>query len=151
MSKGSILGARKGLWLSALGCVLSLALVGCGGGGSSVSGKVTYQGKEVDGGSVTFTPVAADSAKNVGKPAGGKVENGKYKLADPLAAGKVRVTYTAPQASFPEGKDPKPGDEPPKSPYAGLVPKDSEVTVKAGSNTVDIDLVAPGAAGAGGK
>jgi len=152
MSKRAILDTRKGLWLPALvGFALSLALVGCGGSGGNVSGTVKYQGKEVENGTLTFTPVASDSSKSAGKPAAATVENGKFRVSEPVSPGKVRVTYNAPTPTFPEGANPKPGDEPPKSPYQGLIPKDSEITVKAGSSTIEVDLVAPGAAPAGGR
>jgi len=143
MSKAPIVGGRRGLWVPAvLGFAVSLALVGRGGGAANVTGKVTHDGKDVTGGTVQFSPTGGGN--NPGKAAAGPVENGTYKLDDKVPAGKAKVTYQAPPAAFPEGASPKPGDTPPKSPYEGLVPKATEVDIKAGSNKVDIELVAPG-------
>lgn len=141
-----------------LGCVCLmgaslLALVGCGGSTQSVTGKVTSGGQPVTGGSVTFLPVGsgtavgADAAK-IGEPTSGEVSaNGTYKLGaggtQGAVVGKHRVMYSAPTIELPPGKELKPGESPPQSPYAGLVPKTPEVEIKAGSNTIDIELVKP--------
>lgn len=119
----------------------TLLLVGCGGSGR-LSGKVTYKGAEVKGGSLLFTPVAS-SDKSPGKPAGAKIEdNGTYRVTDPIAVGKNRVSFQPAPMEF-DGLNAKPGQGPPKSPYEGLVPKVAEVEIKSGSNTLDIELVAP--------
>ena len=66
---------------------------------------------------------------------------GTQRAADGAVVGKHKVTYTPPVMNFPEGKEPKPGESPPRSGFEGLVPKVAEVEVKPGPNTIDIELV----------
>lgn len=129
--------------------ILVVGVAGCSGKMSSVSGKVTYNGKPVTGGSLSFTPVASGE-KEPGKPAAGVVQpDGTYRLgtnsaSDGAVVGRHRVSFTPPVMNFPEGKEPKPGDVPPRSGFEGLVPKVEEVEVKSGANTIDIELALPG-------
>jgi hypothetical protein len=137
------------------GCVCLLgaslvALVGCGGSTQAVSGKVTTGGQPVTGGTVTFLPLdaAGGDTAALGEPTSGAIQaDGTYKLgvggAPGAVAGKHRVIYSAPTIELPPGKELKPGEGPPLSPFAGLVPKTSEVEIKSGSNTIDIELVKP--------
>jgi len=118
------------------------ALSGCGGGGgSSVTGKVTYKGKEVGGGSLVFSPQGEG-----GKSATADVKSdGTYALGtnapgDGARVGKYKILYSPPAPDEPEDKEYKPGQGPPPSQYANLVPKQTEVEVKSGSNTIDIEL-----------
>lgn len=138
----------------AIGClaVVGMAcLLGCSGGGShataKASGKVTYKGQPVEGGSLTFTPLA--SGPNPGKQGAASIQKdgsyvaGTYAPNDGLVIGKHRVSYSAPPMPFPEGGL-KPGEQEPKSPYYGLVPRQPEVEIKSGSNTVDVELLPGG-------
>ena len=81
------------------------------------------------------------------KPAAANVDaSGNYTMspsADTGGAvtGQHRVTYSAPVMPYPEGVEVKPGQGPPPSPFDGLKPKEEFVEVKAGSNTIDIELV----------
>lgn len=119
---------------------VALALIGCGGGGGQVSGKVTYQGKAVEGGSVTFSPVSPGE-RNPGKPASGVVgKDGSFSLSERAVPGNNKVTYTAPTVEWDATKA-KPGDQPPRSPYDGLAPKQAEIELKEGANTIEIELI----------
>jgi hypothetical protein len=135
--------------------VLTLTLVGlvvgCGGAGQGyVTGKVSFNGKPVTGGSLTFSPMAAAGEKEVGRPgtadvkADGTYQVGTNRPGDGVVAGKHKVTYSAPELPYPEGKEPKPGQLRPKSGFEYLAPKSPEVQVKSGTNTIDIELGYPG-------
>jgi len=126
---------------------LFLATTGCGGGGAataSVSGKVTYEGKPVTGGSIGFSPIGTGSG-NPGKAGGSTVQSdGTYTVStygedDGAVIGKHKVSYTAPQ-----GESPGPSKPPAPSPWDGLVPKTVEVEVVKGGSTIDIELVKKG-------
>jgi hypothetical protein len=126
--------------LAALGL---LATAGCSGGRRSpVAGKVTYQGKAVTGGSLTFAP------QGEGKPATAKIQSdGKFNAGteeegDGLKAGTYKVTYSAP--TLDPGRELKPGESPPRSPFHGLVPKQETVEIKPEANNLEIELVRPG-------
>ncbi|MFM9965201.1 MAG: hypothetical protein ACKV2Q_28720 [Planctomycetaceae bacterium] len=150
---------RAVLGASAL-TLLSFVCVGCGGGSddlgtAAVSGKVTHKGQPVSGGSVMFNPKSATPGKNLtGKPAAAEVgADGSFTLTtysknDGAVIGKHSVIYTPPAVTINE-KEHKEGSPTPKSPLAGLVPSKAEVEVKAGSNTIDIDLVPDPKAAAG--
>jgi hypothetical protein len=67
-----------------------LAAFGCGGGdGSTVSGEVTFNGKPLDKGYVTFNP-----SDGKGKPVGAEIVGGKY-TARNVAPGKNKVLVTS--------------------------------------------------------
>jgi len=142
------LTAKFNSYLRGAGVLLLLgAVAGCGSGGKArVTGKVTMNGKPVTGGLVSFTPIAAEK-KEPGKPASGEVQqDGTYTLGteskgDGAVPGKHSVRYTPPTIPYPEGREPRPGESPPKSGFEGLTPKSQEIEVKVGSNTVDIELV----------
>ena len=132
-------------------CFATLALgllVGCGGGSASVGGKVTHDGAPVTGGTLQFRPIAAAGAKDPGMPSSGEIKSdgtyslGREKENDGAIVGRHQVIYTAPAGQL-DAANAKPGDLPTPSPFEGLVPKQSEVEVKAGKNSVDIELVKP--------
>jgi len=137
---------------------LLIVLTGCSGGAKQaatgkVSGKVTYEGKPVEAGSITFTPITTGTSADTGvasKPAGGAVKSdGSYVLTtyvdgDGAIVGRHTVTFfpAAPQAPAESGGEPGKHDEAPAvSPYRGLMPKEAEVEVKAGANEINIELV----------
>ncbi|MBA4190200.1 MAG: hypothetical protein C0467_19620 [Planctomycetaceae bacterium] len=77
---------------SAIGLVFVLGVVtGCGGGGSDLgdlSGAVTYDGKPVEDGAISFIPVDGKSPT-----AGGTIKDGKYTATKvPVGATKVSIT-----------------------------------------------------------
>lgn len=132
--------------LSWLSCFLALPLLaglGCGGSGGTVTGKVTYKGQPVKGGSLTFTPDQAD-VKNPGKPGSASVnDQGQYETTDQVPLGKAKIQFTPPIVEWDATKA-RPGDQPPKSPYANLVTNPQTVEIKSGKNTLDIELVPAG-------
>lgn len=133
-------------------CAGALLSTGCGGASddlatASVSGKVTRQGQPVSGGSVMFVPrVSADKKGPPGKPAAGEVgPDGTFKLTtyvknDGAIIGKHQVLYTPAPVEIDDSIDPDIA-KPTVSPFDGLKPSKSEVEVKAGSNTIDVDLI----------
>lgn len=157
-------------------CWLVLALtlgiaVGCspgaGGGNLTVSGKVTYEGQEIEHGQISFIPT-----DDKGSAAGTSINNGKYTITG-LAAGKKRVMITAepkerkaPPKSMDEMADqmqaPKapPGSRPPPKSAGGAkvmppppeseVPADAvgngqEVTISGSQSDLNFDLKKPAA------
>lgn len=130
----------------AVGLLLLLGIVpGCGPGLSSVSGKVTYQGKPVVWGSVTLK--AADgSIHQIGINT-----DGTYRL-EGVPAGPAVVAVSSPDpAPSPRAKalaDPRaPAGPPPVPPGAWFPlparyadPATSGLTLQVGSGPADIDL-----------
>jgi hypothetical protein len=87
------------------------AFVGCGGDDLPrrypVYGTVTYKGKPVESGTITFTP----DDLNKGRSAGSAIKDGHYSLAslttdDGAMAGHYKVTVVA-QKMITDGMDPK--------------------------------------------
>jgi hypothetical protein len=76
--------AMMGVWMA--------ACIGCGKGGATVEGRVTFDGQPVEAGTIVFEP--ADGA---GPSAGGAIENGRYRLAGDagVTPGKKTVRITA--------------------------------------------------------
>jgi hypothetical protein len=131
---------------------------GCGGSGQKptarVKGKVTFNGQPVTGGNITLSPVVVGS-NEPGKSATGSIgTDGTFTLTtyqqnDGAIIGKHRVTFSAPVSATEPGEGHT--DEAAAAaaaqviPYIGLQPKTSEVEVKAGDNSLDIELAKPGA------
>lgn len=63
---------------------------GCGSSESTVTGKVTFDGKPVDNGAIRFRPISKDG----GAGAVAKVDGGEYRV-DGLRVGDYRVQITA--------------------------------------------------------
>jgi hypothetical protein len=82
-------------WMRMIPVLLCAGLFGCGGsdGVGQVEGKVSYQGKPILSGTVTFTSIDPK------KPAGGGGINpdGTY-FADGVPTGECKVTVTSPGA-----------------------------------------------------
>ena len=138
----------------ALAVPLFMLQVGCSSGDqfstAPVSGTVTSDGKPIPGGSVTFSPTATGTKDHAGKPASGTIqEDGTYTLTtysdgDGAVIGKHTISFTPPAtevAAAPAGGH---AAAPPPSPYAGMVPKQPEVEVIPGSNSMNIELVKAG-------
>jgi hypothetical protein len=84
--------------------VVLLTIAGCGDGTHSVSGTVTFEGKPVSTGSITFE--AADGGPGV---ASSGIKDGKYELRS--KAGKKKVVITAFRPKPGAEKDPQPPTE----------------------------------------
>jgi hypothetical protein len=128
-----------------MGLVLSAATIGCGGPDqASVSGKVTYNGEPVHGGTLIFGPAGEG---NVGRPASATIKaDGTYVLGtsgatDGALVAKHRVSYTCPPQVLTKEQESDHDYVAPPPPYAGMVPKQLEVQVKSGRNKIDIELV----------
>jgi hypothetical protein len=134
--QGWQLVSRRLRWSAAVvGLALLSALAGCGGPAKApVSGKVTFNGEPVDGGTIVLGPLGSGETKAASAEVG---KDGTFTIGEGGAMlGKYRVGYTAPQPKASE--DPKVNPEPSK--YAGLTAEPAEFEVKAGSNTLDIKL-----------
>jgi hypothetical protein len=148
------------LLLAAVGLLITLP--GCSGGSAStaaVTGKVTSGGEPVTSGSVTFAPAGGTE----GKPAVGAVQSdGSYTLStyaqgDGAVIGKHSVVYSpggggsddVEQPAIPEPGSDYENQPAPEVPFSGLVPKESEVEVKAGTNEINIELIPDPNAGGG--
>jgi hypothetical protein len=120
-----------------------IALVGCGGGPVDVRGKVTYDGKAVENGTISFEPEKQD-----GPTKGQAIAKGEYLLSGPNAvppgAKIVRI-----QAFGPSGRkvSAAPGSKEMVDEMKQYIPKQYnaastlKVTVESGkTNTLDFDL-----------
>lgn len=127
--------------------VAVVAVAGCGGGGntSSVTGKVVANGQPVTAGSITFMPVDGKDAQ----PAGGAIQSdGTFKMMtdnkEGASIGKHQVSYVPPQLEAPEWDGYGQQPPTPTSPFQGMVPKETQVEVKSGTNDLTIELVPGG-------
>jgi hypothetical protein len=113
-------------------------LSSCGRSWGHVSGTVRYQGKPLPNGTITFYDEANQAVS-------AHIEaDGKYTVSDKVAAGKVKITVTAPMPVF------LPGDQTarkqfvnmPNLPtrYADAEKSGLDRDVKSGSQTIDFDL-----------
>jgi hypothetical protein len=133
---------RRGNWWRVLVVVVIVPLVGagCSAGLGQVTGKVTYKGAAVKGGTLIFSP------SDGGKPASATVQQdgtftlGTYSSNDGALVGNHTVSYTPPEQELTEQQKTDPKYIAPPSPYAGLAPKQTQVQIKSGSNTLDIEL-----------
>lgn len=129
--------------------LLAVTSVGCGGSSGEfkvapVKGKVIFNGQPVTSGSIHFRPVAVQGAKEgmQGKPASGQIQSDgtfvltTFRQGDGAIVGKHEVSYI-PATGGAETYE----QQPEKSPYLGLVPKEKEVEVKPGTNEITIELV----------
>lgn len=123
-----------------------LALAGCGSGRKTayVKGAVLYAGKPVHGGMLIFGPVGNGK---VGEPASATIQEdgsyslGTYRAGDGAVIGKHRVIFTPPQPKLTDEQRTDPNFEPPPPEFQNMIPKEAEVEVKPGQNTIDIELV----------
>jgi hypothetical protein len=121
--------------------------MGCGSSGpgmASVSGTVTYEGKPVPKGTITFQPV--DSSK--GRTATGEIgADGSYTVqteqpGDGALVGDYRVAISAREEEVLDYHPPKPVAPKRLVPQKYENPQTSELkaTVKPGSNNIPFDL-----------
>lgn len=140
------LSARRAGWLLVSSAAVLMA--GCGGG-TTVSGEVTYDGTPVEKGSITFTP-----ADGKGSAVSAPVVKGRY-TAVPIEPGpkvvKVESVRAPAQPLSTEEMAKKAAEakgKPPGVESADLIPANAEgnnakVEVKAGGNTQDFHLKKP--------
>jgi hypothetical protein len=139
--------------------VLCLATTGCGGNGS-VSGKVSYKGEPLGGGSVLFvstegrgsasTEIGPDGQYSIDKIAAGPVKiSVETKSAKPVKGPPRGAMPTPPAGAMPKDIDPSKYNQPsqPKGKYVAIPenyadPEKSGLTytVTGGSQPHDIDL-----------
>jgi hypothetical protein len=136
----------KPMKAAAAAAALCLFLGGCDGGGGSVSGTVTLDGKPLTSGVVTFHPAAggASAIGTIGKDGTYTVQIGNDMKLPP---GDYLVTVDAGEAVTsdlgPPGAPPKPPPPPKRitpDKYASKDTTDLKATVKAGSNKVPLEL-----------
>ena len=143
MSTSPICLLRR-LYLPISALLLGFSALGCGddsGVGRTVpiTGKVTFKGQPVTGGTLTFSPFVEGVAEP-GRPVSVEVKDGAYE-ASGVVPGRCRVGYVAPTVQLPEGYVPQASRPTPVSPYVGLHPNVKEVEVQAGETNFDIELV----------
>jgi hypothetical protein len=139
-----------GRWLAALppmAAMLVLSGCGSGGGAGDVSGKVTYQGKALPSGRITFLCKGGD------KPVlSSAIKDGEYSI-EKAAAGPARVAVetfqfkTVPIPGATKSSTLPGSDAPPPGPYVPIPQKyrtpDSSgltYTISKGKQTKDFDL-----------
>ncbi len=139
--------------VSAAGILLAALFAGCGKGHfktAPVTGRVTHQGKPVNGGSLTFSPINTGEGSNAGKPASGTVMAdgtyvlGTYGKSDGAVVARHKVSYRPPSVETKMEEvdgSMRPVEPRPVPPYAGLVPAKKEYEVTSGKNQIDIELV----------
>lgn len=130
-----------------------VAVSGCGGGVAGkkpvakVSGKVTFNGQPVTTGTITLLPTGAAKATEAGKAgicliqSDGSFKASTYGQFDGAIIGKHQVMYSPPSVETPVAPEGGHAQAPPPSPYDGLVASVTEVEVKAGDNSINIELV----------
>lgn len=136
-------------WMACVG--LLPVWVGCGDAPQQklapAKGKVVFNGQPVEGGSVSFRPLAEVAPGVAARPAAAEVQqDGTFVLTtfqkdDGATVGKCQVTYL-PRLQAAKDYD----DKPPMPAWAGALPKDKEIEVQAGQNDFTIELVKPGQA-----
>jgi hypothetical protein len=116
-------------------------LAGCGSSLATCSGEVTYDGKPVGDGYITFTP-----ADGKGKDAGGPITGGRYtvsglppgpKVVKVIAVKKVNFASTSEEMQRKAAKARKAGD------YDGLVDPADTIPDSAEGNNARVEI-APG-------
>jgi hypothetical protein len=120
----------------------TLAISGCSHTGATVSGTVVANGKPVTGGNIVFSPAGGNRSTAPGKPGAAEIRpDGSFVLTlEPGEKGlaeRFTVRFTPPvlpPMSEAEAKVTLP-------PYQGFVPKQPDVAVRSGANTLDIELV----------
>lgn len=161
LRRGSDLASGWGLLaIVATGLVVGCSDVGDQKATAKVTGRVMYEGKPVPGGSLMFSPVRDAKTPMSGKAGQAVVKSDgtyfvtTYANGDGAVVGKHQVSFSPPamaQTEAPAGAHVQTAAA--ESPYAGLTPKQTDVSVVKGENKIDIELVkaaaspaAPGAA-----
>ncbi len=158
-------GFRLVLSWSFLAIWATAVISGCTGGTDNkptarVTGKVTYAGQPVPGGSLLFSPIRDAKSNKPGKSGQATIKSdGTYTVTtytdgDGAVIGSHQLSFSPPAVEQPSAAAGAHVASPPPSPYAGLGSKQAKVAVVKGGNTIDIELVkqaataAPGTPGA---
>ena len=124
---------------------LAAVTAGCGGGSSTVRGKVTLDGKPIEAGLISFVPTEGTT----GPSAGASINQGEYDIRnDPLpVAGKYRVEIKAQKKTgkkVPVGSPAPPGTMADETVEAVPPRYNTKSTLreelKGGSNVINYDL-----------
>ncbi len=134
--------------LHRFGLVLVLVLValvaGCSASSANVSGKVTAEGNAVTGGTIIISPIAEDRNSQPGKPGMADIgPDGSFTMQLKAGANGLSKRWTV--RFTPPNLPPMPEAEAIKAkiPYLRYTPKMTEVEIKAGYNTLDLELQPP--------
>ena len=120
------------------------AFIGCGRDQSRtaiVRGKITYQGKPVPSGTISFIPTAGPTATGEIQPDGTYTLT-TYKTGDGAVTGKHSVVVVAMQdmsSRLPEDRSPMPEPIVPLK-YTSIATTDLRAVVEDKENTIDFDL-----------
>ena len=132
---------------AAAALALALALAGCGGGGpklAAVRGTVTYKGKPVPSGTVSFIPANGPAATGKINPDGTYTLT-TFKAGDGAVLGHHKVVVAAMEdmtGRLPEDRNPLPPSIVPDK-YTSIGTTDLTAEVKEGENTIDLPLKDP--------
>jgi hypothetical protein len=122
---------------------LALGLAGCGGGSGTVPvrGTVTYKGKSVPSGTVTFIPDAGPHATGEIGPDGSYTLT-TYKAGDGAVPGSYKVVVVAMEDTSNRLPEERASLPPPIVPtkYTSVATTDLTAQVKDGENTIDFEL-----------
>ena len=120
-----------------------LGLAGCGGGSGTVPvrGTVTFKGKPVPSGTVTFIPDVGPQATGEIGPDGSYTLT-TYKTGDGAVPGSYKVVVVAMQDTSDRLPEERASLPPPIVPtkYTSVATTDLTAQVKDGENTIDFDL-----------
>jgi hypothetical protein len=128
-------------------------MAGCGQSSAWVEGEVTYDGQPVGNGGITFLP-----ADGKGPSAGGKIQNGRYTVADLPPGPKIVQVEAVKAVSFARTSDEMArmaaankarGDGSGIIDRADIIPPNAEgnnarVEIKPGKQTLNIHIKKPG-------
>jgi hypothetical protein len=132
------------------GCLLALAVLalasGCRGADSPrtypVKGKVTYNGKPVPNGTITFVSASGQAATGEIRP-DGSYELKTFRRGDGAVPGEHKVVIVAMEDTASKLPEQRGGTPPPIIPdkYTSVATTDLRAEVKAEPNTIDFTLV----------
>jgi hypothetical protein len=118
---------------------LLLVVAGCGSS-TSVSGHVTFEGKNVGNGSITFLP-----ADGIGPVAGGTITDGQYEVANVTPGKKIAQIIAAKKTNVPasnEDRERQAKENAKRGDTMGIVERADEIPADAEGNNRQIDLPA---------
>jgi hypothetical protein len=147
-----------GRWFLSLALAAAVCAAGCGGGSASVSGEVTYDGKPLPGGNITFVSTEGRGGGSATLDPSGKytivrLPAGTYRVSVVTSTLKPGIGMTKPKnyappagASNPAGYKPPENEDmskryvPIHADYESEKSSGLEFKVKAGANTINIPL-----------